>query len=83
MAKTKKEPLRRRKKIIVPKECYFCDAKKEPWFSDTESLGRFMTERAKIIPRSRSGICAKHQRRLSISIKHARHVALLPFVGAM
>lgn len=69
-----------RRKPVAPKDCYFCTEKKTPWYSDTSVLGRFVTERGKIIPRVRSGICAKHQRRLSDAIKHARHVALLPFI---
>lgn len=69
------------KKIIVPKNCYFCKEKKEPELEDIEVLRRFMSDRGKIHARSRTGICAKHQRRLSIAIKHARHLALLPFVG--
>ncbi len=76
----KKTPVRRMKKLIVPKNCYFCVEKKEPWYNDVESLGRYTTERGKIIGRNRSGICAKHQRRLSLAIKYARHLALLPFI---
>lgn len=67
-------------KTNVPKRCYFCVDKKEPVFSDVAVLNRFVTERAKIIPSVRSGLCTKHQRRIGISIKHARHLALLPFV---
>lgn len=70
-----------RKKTIAPKECSFCKEKKEPGFLEVEVLGRFLTERGKIIGRERSGICAKHQRRLTLSIKHARHLALLPFTS--
>lgn len=69
-----------RRKINVPKNCWFCSEKKEPVFSDTGVLQRFVTERGKIIPRSRSGLCNKHQRALSAHIKYARHLALLPFV---
>ncbi|MDP3987703.1 MAG: 30S ribosomal protein S18 [Candidatus Levybacteria bacterium] len=68
------------KKIIVPKNCYFCKEKIEPYFLDTEVLQRYLTERGKIIGRARSGICSKHQRALTLSIKYARHLALLPFV---
>ena len=73
-----------RKKIIktnAPKRCYFCVDEKEPNFADVAVLNRFVTERAKIIPSVRSGLCTKHQRRVGISIKHARHLALLPFVA--
>lgn len=65
----------------VPKNCYFCKEQKEPNYKDLEVLRRFLTDRGKILPRTRSGICAKHQRRLTLVIKHARHLALLPFVG--
>lgn len=72
---------RPRRQISVPKKCSFCEEKKEPLFSETEVLRRFVTERGKIVARARSGVCAKHQRRVTIAIKHARHLALLPFVG--
>ncbi|MBI2431238.1 MAG: 30S ribosomal protein S18 [Candidatus Levybacteria bacterium] len=72
---------RPRRKIIVPKNCYFCTEKKSPWFSDTETLKRFVTDRGKIIGRARSGICSMHQKRLTVGIKHARHLALLSFIG--
>lgn len=79
MAK-KKRFIRKQQKTNAPKKCYFCSEKKEPDFSDTAILNRFLTERAKIIPRSRSGLCAKHQKRLTLAVKRARHLALLPFV---
>lgn len=74
------EQRRRRKKLIVNKKCFFCEEKKEPKYADTEVLQRFVTERGKIIGRARSGVCAKHQRRLSLAIKYARHLSLIPFV---
>lgn len=77
----KKEKKRIKKKIIVPKNCYFDKEEKEPWFTDTEVLSRFLTERKKLIGRSRSGVCSKHQRALTIAVKRARHLALLPFVA--
>jgi small subunit ribosomal protein S18 len=69
-----------RRKIVTPKDCAFCKEEKTPHYADVAMLGKFTTERGKIIPRSRSGICAKHQRRLSTAIKHARHLALMPFL---
>lgn len=81
MAK-KKKFIKKNLKINTPKSCFFCKEKKEPEFNDTAVLSRFITDRAKIIARSRSGLCAKHQKRVTISIKHARHLALLPFVGS-
>lgn len=70
-----------KRKILVPKECYFCAEKKEPWYSDVTGLQKIVTDRGKIIVRTRSGLCAKHQRRVTLSIKHARHLALMPFVA--
>lgn len=79
--KNPKKVLRRQKKRITPKECYFCKEKKEPAFSDVGTLQRFLTERGKIASRVRSGVCAKHQRIITRNIKYARHLALLPFVA--
>ncbi len=75
---------KKRKKIRKPKikeQCYFCKEKKDPSFSDVQILKRYLTERNKIIPRSRTGVCAGHQKDLSRSIKYARHLALLPFTA--
>lgn len=71
-----RRPLR---KIVVPKNCFFCKEKKQPYFADIEVLRRFITEREKIVGSARSGVCAKHQRDISIAVKHARHIALLAF----
>jgi small subunit ribosomal protein S18 len=49
-------------------------------YKDTARLSRYISERAKIDPRRRSGTCARHQRKLSAAIKQARVIALLPFV---
>lgn len=76
----KKKGTRPTRKYIAPKECAFCKENKEPWYSDVETLQRFLTERGKIIGQARSGLCSMHQRRLTRAIKHARHLALLPFV---
>ncbi len=72
---------RRIKKIIVPKTCYFCTEKKELDMFDTETMGHYLTERGKMIGRARSGICLKHQRALTMAVKHARHLAILPFIA--
>jgi small subunit ribosomal protein S18 len=69
-----------RRKIVTPKDCPFCKEGKTPHYAEVGMLQKFVSERGKIIPRSRSGICATHQRRLSTSIKHARHLALMPFI---
>lgn len=73
--------MRERRREIKNRKCFYCEENKEPYFSDTETVKKFVTERAKIVPRTRSGVCAKHQRRLSKAIKHARFLALLPYAG--
>ncbi|NLJ83885.1 MAG: 30S ribosomal protein S18 [Halanaerobiaceae bacterium] len=63
------------------KTCYFCANKdKEIDYKDVRTLQRFITDRAKIIPRRITGTCAKHQRAVTREIKRARQIALLPFV---
>ncbi|MGE5630605.1 MAG: 30S ribosomal protein S18 [Caulobacteraceae bacterium] len=62
------------------KVCNFCIDKVECIdYKDVNKLRRYITERGKIIPRRISGNCAKHQRQLTIAIKRARNIALLPF----
>lgn len=64
------------------KVCAFCVDKAEHIdFKDIAKLRRFTSERAKIVPRRVTGTCARHQRELTIAIKKARHIALLPFVS--
>jgi small subunit ribosomal protein S18 len=77
----KKKVIRPRRKIMAPRKCSFCEEKKEPSFFETETLQHFLTERGKIISRARNGLCSKHQSRLGLAIKYARHLALLPFTS--
>lgn len=72
--------MKKRIRRITDQECSFCQAKKKLDYKEPEELRRFITDRGKIISRSRSGVCAKHQRQLARAIKRARHLALLPFV---
>lgn len=51
-------------------------------YKDDRLLGRFVTDRGKILPRRISGMCARHQRQIGTAIKRARFLALLPYVGA-
>lgn len=76
----RKKPARRQQRVQVPKHCYFCKEVKDPEFTDLSVLRRYLTERGKMIPRGRSGLCAKHQRRLAKEVKHARHLGMLPFI---
>jgi len=67
----------RRKKV-----CAFCLEKdKAIDYKDVSTLRRFVTDRGKIRSRRKTGTCAKHQRRLAVAIKRARHLALLPFTA--
>lgn len=62
------------------KVCSFCVDKVESLdYKEISKLRRFVTERGKILPRRMSGNCAKHQRQLTIAIKRARAIALLPY----
>lgn len=64
------------------KVCVFCvDKVDQIDYKDTAKLRRYVTERGKIVPRRISGNCAKHQRQLTIAVKRARQIALLPFVA--
>jgi small subunit ribosomal protein S18 len=61
-------------------DCYFCKKNiKEIDFKETELLKKFISGLAKIKPKKRTGICAKHQRKLTKAIKRARILGLLPF----
>ncbi len=64
------------------KVCSFCVDKIEHIdYKDVARLRRFTTERGKILPRRISGNCAKHQRQVTLAIKRARNIALLPFTA--
>ena len=64
------------------KVCTFCVEKTEFIdYKDTQKLRRFISERAKILPRRVTGTCAYHQRELTVAIKRARQLALLPYIS--
>lgn len=75
----KKQIRKPRRKITTPKDCAFCKEGKEVSYLEPEVLRKYLTERGKIIGRARSGLCSKHQKRLTVAIKQARHLALMPF----
>ena len=67
----------RRKKV-----CKFCVEKIESInYKDVRLLAQFVAESGKIVPRRLTGVCTPHQRRVSLAIKQARNIALLPFAG--
>ncbi|MDO8676747.1 MAG: 30S ribosomal protein S18 [Candidatus Azambacteria bacterium] len=62
--------------------CYFCNQNIENIdYKDADLLRQFISAQAKIMPRKRSHLCAKHQRRLSSAIKRSRFMAFLPFTS--
>ncbi|MGH7881851.1 MAG: 30S ribosomal protein S18 [Candidatus Dormibacteraceae bacterium] len=50
-------------------------------YKEVNRLRRFLSERAKILPRRVTGTCARHQRTLTVALKRARHIALLPYAA--
>ncbi len=63
------------------KTCPVCEAGVRVLdYKDDRTLGRFLTDRGKILPSRLSGMCARHQRQLSVAIKRARQLALLPYI---
>ena len=50
-------------------------------YKDTETLKRYLNEQGKLLPRRVTGVSAKSQRQLTVAVKRARHMALLPFVA--
>ena len=71
-----------RQRRVKRKICAFCvDKVTDIDYKDSNKLRKFISERAKILPRRVSGCCAKHQRQLTVAIKRARHIALLPYTS--
>ena len=64
------------------KVCNFCVEKiEEIDYKEVSRLRRYVSERGKILPRRVTGTCARHQRRLTVALKRARHIALLPYTA--
>ncbi|GLI35020.1 30S ribosomal protein S18 [Desulforhabdus amnigena] len=71
---------RKRRTFHRRKVCRFCvDAELKIDYKDAKTLRYFVTERGKIVPRRISGNCAKHQRKMTLAVKRARQIALLPY----
>lgn len=64
------------------KVCSFCVEKVANIdYKDVSKLRKYTSERAKIVPRRVTGTCARHQRQLTVAIKRARHICLMPYVS--
>ena len=73
-------PERRRRHFGRRRVCAFCvDKASAIDYKDALKLRRYLSDRARIEPRRKTGTCAKHQRWLAIALKRARHLALLPY----
>ena len=70
----RKGNIRRRKKV-----CVFCGKEGDIDYKDVATLRKYISERGKILPRRITGTCATHQRAITLAVKRARHVALLPY----
>ncbi len=74
--------IKRRRSFRRQKVCKFCvDKVGQVDYKDVRRLRSFVTDRGRIIPRRISGTCAPHQRELTVAVKRARNIALLPFVA--
>lgn len=68
--------------IKKDKPCHFClNNIKDIDYKEADLLRRFINFYGKILPKKRTGTCSKHQRKLAISIKRARVMAILPFTN--
>lgn len=77
----RKETTLQQRRFQRRKFCRFCAEKVEYIdYKDIKTLRGHLTDRGKILPRRMTGVCAKHQRSLTGSIKRARNIALLSFV---
>ena len=75
MDKEMQKPFRAKRKNFCAEKSEFID------YKDVLKLRKYVSERSKILPRRITGTCAKHQRELTIAIKRARHIALMPYIS--
>lgn len=73
-------PARRRAPHRRKKVCVFCGKDNVIDYKDVNKLKRYISERGKILPRRITGNCAKHQRALTVAVKRARHLSMMPYV---
>jgi len=81
MLKGKRKKKRKKRERPLPKVCRFCKANAEKIdYKDIGKIRKCISGRGKILPRSTTGTCLKHQRALSRAIKRARFMGLLPYI---
>jgi small subunit ribosomal protein S18 len=80
--RSERDPSGTMRRSVRRRGCMYCsDEALSIDYKDVQSLRYFITERGKVVPRRISGSCAKHQRELTVAIKRARNIALLPFTA--
>ncbi len=77
----KKDKKRKARLVLkpVPVNCPFDKTGQDPDYKDIETLSKYISDRAKVVSKDRTGVCSKHQRKIAVAIKRARHLGLLPF----
>ena len=76
------DPLGLRRRGGKKRVCRYCaDTTQKIDYKDAQQLKLFITDRGKVVPRRISGTCAKHQRELTVAVKRARVIALMPFTA--
>ncbi|OGS35538.1 MAG: 30S ribosomal protein S18 [Elusimicrobia bacterium RIFOXYB2_FULL_49_7] len=69
------------KRMDKPRNCFFCENENEKIdYKNEKQMQYHVDELGKIVGRSRTSLCALHQRHMTTAIKRARHIALIPFV---
>ena len=82
VVKTEEKVVKKYRKPAKKKVCAFCVAgEKTIDYKDLAKIRKYVTEKGKILPRRQTGTCAEHQRALTVAIKRAREMALIPYVG--
>lgn len=79
MAQKKKNQRKKPRFRPVKTDCIFCAKKEVPDYKDYKTLEHYLSDRAKIMGRDRTGVCNRHQKMLPVQIKRARHLGLLPY----
>ncbi|MBM4401702.1 MAG: 30S ribosomal protein S18 [Candidatus Cloacimonetes bacterium] len=72
----KKKIVVRSRKRPTPQKCYLCERGFNPCYKDIAAVATLLSPRGKIVSRRRTGVCAKHQRKLALAVKRARIMAM-------
>jgi len=80
----KKKTKRKKTRIFrTPEKCPLCEKGINPSYKEYNVLRSYLSDRAKILGSDRTGVCSRHQRKLSQEVKRARHLGLLPFTPSL